>query len=152
MSGKQKPELSMVGTIRGDKGKTFYELLWCEKLSRSGSVEEHSVWRRFSEFEALKKFVVSKKGGGGDHTARVKSLSFPKKTATKLKSNGSSAGVVEARQEELRVWLQSVMQIVPPDAEGKSAGRKLFDFLHEGSDPAFHKAMAALKKDNLRFG
>ena len=117
---------------RLESGKTYYQILWTEQGGN-----DHDVWRRYSEFDALRKKMSGKKGGHPE----IKTLHFPGKT--KLKSKGNSETVVDDRQGHLQAWLQQLVmakQLVP-DSEGDNAQKMLYDFLSGDSEPEFHKMM-----------
>lgn len=62
--------------------KTYYQVMWTEQGG-----PEHDVWRRYSEFDKLRKQVCSKKGGHSE----IKGLDFPGKTKSKS-GNKESTG------------------------------------------------------------
>jgi hypothetical protein len=144
----------LLGETVTEKGKVYYEVTWQEspKEMHTGAgihsrclqirglllVGRHlltdlrmyitcrAVWRRYSEFEDLKKAVAKK------HPA-IKSLPFPKKTTAKVGKSGKSNEVVQQRINELCEWLRAVVKQATPTQSGdkKSPERKLFDFLVE---------------------
>ncbi len=117
---------------RQESGKTYYQILWTEQ---GGG--DHDVWRRYSEFDSLRKKISGKKGGHPE----IKTLHFPGKT--KLKSKGNSENVVDDRQGHLQAWLQQLVMAkqVVPDSEGDNAQKMLYDFLSGDSEPEFHRMM-----------
>lgn len=79
-----------------DSGKAFYNVIWTEQ----GGLQ-HSVWRRYSEFDKLRKALTKE-----DKTGMVESLPFPKKT--KMRKTGSKDGVVEERTVRTRSMLSFI--------------------------------------------
>ena len=90
---------------------------------------KHSVWRRYSEFDAVRE-KIHKTGSHPD----IKQLHFPEKT--KRKSNGNDPHVVDARLAALQQWLQELLMAkrLVPDAGGSDAQQILFEFLTKDSD------------------
>lgn len=109
---------------RVEAGKTYYQVLWTEQ-----SGVKHSVWRRYSEFDAVRE-KIRKTGSHPD----IKQLHFPEKT--KRKSNGNDPHVVDARLVALQQWLQELLMAkrLVPDAGGSDAQQILFEFLTKDSD------------------
>jgi hypothetical protein len=122
-----------MGGVQQEKGKTYYQIYWTEQSSS----ERYIVWRRYSEFEELRKRVCKLKPAGKE----LKLLPFPAKTRTKVKANGRSEGIVDSRKENLATWLHDAGKLVAPSAEGSDGQKLFYDFLSGGSDPDFHKAM-----------
>ena len=122
-----------VPQARLETGKTYYQVLWTEEGG-----PEHDVWRRYSEFDKLRKSVTSKKGGHSE----IKALDFPGKTKSK---SGNKEGTVDDRQAHLQKWLVQLViakQLVP-DAEGDNGQKMLYDFLCGDNEPEFHRMMTA---------
>ena len=117
---------------RLESGKTYYQILWVEQGGN-----EHDVWRRYSEFDSLRKKMSGKKGGHPE----IKTLHFPGKT--KIKSKGNSENIVDDRQGHLQAWLQQLVMAkqLEPDSEGDNAQKMLYDFLSGDSEPEFHRMM-----------
>ena len=95
------------------------------------------MWRRYSEFDSLRKKMSGKKGGHPE----IKTLHFPGKT--KIKSKGNSENIVDDRQGHLQAWLQQLVMAkqLEPDSEGDNAQKMLYDFLSGDSEPEFHRMM-----------
>jgi hypothetical protein len=87
-------------------GTTFYHVMF---TMPSGSAQP--VWRRFSEFVALRQLLSKQPAGSAAHA--IQRLPFPKKTT--LKSTGKSAKVVEARRQALDTWIRAVFTALPED-------------------------------------
>ena len=117
---------------RIESGKTYYQILWTDQGGN-----EHDVWRRYSEFESLRKDMSSKIGGRPE----IQTLRFPGKT--KLKSKGNNKDIVEDRQGHLQAWLQQLVmaKMIVPDSEGDNAQKLLYEFLSGDSEPEFHRMM-----------
>ena len=97
-----------IAQAKQESGKTYYQILWSDPEG-----EEHDVWRRYSEFDSVRKAIINKKKG---KHPEIKDLAFPKKT--KLKSKGNAEGVVDDRLGHLEKWLVQLViaKQLSPDA------------------------------------
>jgi hypothetical protein len=88
-------------------GRAYYRVV----SALGGEQSEQAVWRRFSEFVALRNLLIRQHPG---RQAEIEAIAFPKKT--RLKSRGKQESVVTARRAALNAWLFAIAALCPHDA------------------------------------
>jgi hypothetical protein len=87
--------------------RRFYKVLFSSAVHR----EAACVWRRYSEFAALRRRLLRERHL--QHIDLLRALDFPPRTRSKRKLSGKDPAVVEARRVALGRWLQCVVALLP---------------------------------------